>query len=77
MRNGRTEGALLGPLHIDMDPLVIARGLGELVDLLLGDGHPFGRGHILTDTSGQLGQVCKCFHRLDFIHLRAFRLSVT
>jgi hypothetical protein len=60
-----------------VDPLVITRGLGELVDLLLGDGHPFGRGHILADTSGQLGQVFKCFHGPDFIHLRVFRLSMT
>ena len=33
-------------------------------DLLLGDGDPFGGGHILADTTGQFGQVCKSFHSL-------------
>jgi hypothetical protein len=28
------------PLHVDVDPLVVARGLGKQVDLLLGDGDP-------------------------------------
>jgi hypothetical protein len=68
---------LLGPFHINEDPLVVTRGLGKLVDLMLGDGHPFGRGHILADTRGQFGQICKCFHEVDFIHLRAFRVSMT
>jgi hypothetical protein len=77
MRDGRTKGALLGPLQVDVDPLVIACGLGELIDLLLGDGHPFCGGHILADTSGQFGQVCKCFHGPDFIHLSVFRVSMT
>ena len=76
MRNGRAKRTLLGPLHIDVDPLVITRGLGELVHLLLGDGDPFGGGHVLADTSGQFGQVCKCFHGQDFIHLSVLRVSM-
>ena len=38
MGDGAAEGALgLGPLDVDVDPLVVAGGLGEQVDLLLRD----------------------------------------
>ena len=62
MRDGCTKGALFGSLDVNVDPLVITRSLCELIDLLLGDRHPFGRGHILADTGGQFGQISKCFH---------------
>lgn len=40
MRDTGTERALGGALRIHMNPLVIAGGLGEQVDPLLGDGDP-------------------------------------
>ena len=36
MCNRATERTALGSFNIDMDPLVIASGLGELVDTFLG-----------------------------------------
>ena len=35
MGNGCAKGAGAGALDIDMNPLVVARGLGEQVDLFL------------------------------------------
>ena len=37
---GSVWGFLGGPFGIDVDPLVIARQIGELVDLLLGNLNP-------------------------------------
>jgi hypothetical protein len=37
VRNGRAERPGLGPLLVDVDPLVVAGRLGEQVDLLLRD----------------------------------------
>ena len=37
------ERPVLGPLGIDVDPLVVAGGVGERVDPLLGDLQPVGR----------------------------------
>src|SRR5690606_15396950 len=56
MRNGRAEGAGLGPLDVDVDPLVVAGGFGKLVHLLLGDGDPVAGGYVLADEAGQFGQ---------------------
>ena len=36
-------GLRRGPLDVDVDPLVVARGVGEQVDLVLGDPDPVGR----------------------------------
>ena len=36
------NGPRLRPLGVDVDPLVVERGVGELVDLLLGDRDPVG-----------------------------------
>jgi hypothetical protein len=60
-----------------MDPLVIASGLRKLVDLLLGDLHPLGSGHMLANASGQIGQGFKCFHTLDCMQLASRWVSMT
>ena len=36
--NGGTKGALARTLGIDVDPLVVARGIGKGLDALLADG---------------------------------------
>src|SRR4029450_8481242 len=43
MGHGRPERALRGHVRIDVDPLVVVRGLGEKVDLLLVDRLPVAR----------------------------------
>ena len=47
------ERAGLGPLGVDVDPLVVAGGVGELVDLLLGDLVPLARLQRLADLLAQ------------------------
>ena len=55
------EGALgLGPLDVDVDPLVVAGELGEGVDVGLGDGAPLARADLLTDQR---------LHSLDSLYL--------
>ena len=49
------EGALgRGPVHVDMDPLVVAGGVGELVDPLLGDVHPVGPAEVRAGGGAQV-----------------------
>ena len=43
------EGPGLGPLDVDVDPLVVAGGVGELVDLLLGDLDLVAVAEVLAD----------------------------
>src|SRR5581483_1016223 len=57
--DGAAERARLGPLRIDVDPLVVTGGVGELVDLLLGDLVPLARGQRLAD---QLAQALDAVH---------------
>src|SRR6185437_5057568 len=42
----------LGALDVDMDPLVIAGGVGEGVDAVLGDLHPVGHADLLARKRG-------------------------
>ena len=49
MRDGDTEGAVLGPLGVDVDPLVVVGGVGEEVHPLLGDRLPLGMAELLAD----------------------------
>ncbi len=51
-----------GALHVDVDPLMIAGGFGELVDLLLGDLDPVADGHFLAL------QAFQFFERSDGTH---------
>lgn len=76
MCNGRPKRPLLRTHYIGVYPLVVARGLGKQVDLLLGDVHPFGRCHVLAHTGGQIGQSFKCFHENHFILLKARKVSM-
>ena len=50
MGDGSAERAfLLGPLRIDVDPLEVAGGVGELVDAFLRDLHPVAVAEVLAD----------------------------
>jgi hypothetical protein len=50
------EGALrLRALDVHVDPLVVAGGVGELVDVLLGDLVPVAAAELAADESGDLG----------------------
>jgi hypothetical protein len=60
-----------------MDPLVVTRGFGELIDLLLGDLHPIGGGDLLTYTGRKIGQSGKGFHERDSRARAAVCLSMT
>jgi hypothetical protein len=46
VRDGPAEGAGPGRLDVDVDPLVVAGGVGELVDPLLGHLHPLGAAEV-------------------------------
>ena len=48
------EGPGLGPLDVDVDPLVVAGGIGELVDPLLGDLERVAVAEVLTGEAAQL-----------------------
>src|SRR5580704_4327664 len=52
----------LCPLNVDVDPLMIAGGLGELVDHRLIDQHPFAAADLLADMGLHVGRL------LDFQH---------
>ena len=45
----RAEGTALGPLGVHVDPLVVAGGLGEQVDLVLVDAVPLAVAEVLPD----------------------------
>ena len=48
------ERSRFGAFGVDVDPLVVERGLGELVDLVLGDRDPVGRAEIGADGAEQV-----------------------
>ena len=48
------NGPLLGALRVDVDPLVVAGGLGELIDPRLLDGQPVGGAEGAPDRVGQV-----------------------
>lgn len=48
MRYGRTKRPRCGTLYVHMNPLLVARGLGKLVNLRLRDGDPITGGHMLA-----------------------------
>ena len=62
MGDRRAKRPGLGPLHVHVDPLVVAGGLGKQVDLLLGDGDPVADGDFLPDQGQQFGKGLKGFH---------------
>src|SRR6266568_2814654 len=63
MGDGAAEGSGLGPLGIDVDPLMVAGGIGEGVDLLLSDRMPVAYAGFFADVLLELfdagdGSVC-------------------
>ena len=57
VRDRRAERPVLGPLDVAVDPLVVERRLGELVDLVLGDRDPVGGAEIGADGGQQRRRV--------------------
>src|SRR4051812_18365895 len=53
----------LGALHVDVDPLVVARHVGECVDQLLGDLAPLARAHFLPDERLELVNAVRGYER--------------
>ncbi len=64
MGDRRPERPGLGPLDVDVDPLVVAGGVGELVDLVLGDLDAVAVAEVLADERAQfVGAVDRaCSH---------------
>ena len=60
MRAERPGGGALG---VDVDPLVVAGGVGERVDPLLVDRDPVAVAEVLADGGLQLGESVKVAHR--------------
>ena len=66
MRDGRAEGAVLGALGVDVNPLVIAGGVGKSIDPLLGDLYPVAEAQLLSYRRLQIpGVVEYCSHLLS------------
>ena len=58
MGDGDAAGHVtLRPFHIDMDPLMIAGGVGECVDHRLVDDQPFAGGEFLADMIGEIVRI--------------------
>src|SRR3954447_21698646 len=62
VRDGPSEGPRLGALDVDVDPLVVVGGVGELVDTLLGDLEPVGGPDLLADRGFELSDVGEGAH---------------
>src|SRR5690554_2997077 len=54
MGDGAAERRLFGLFLVDMDELVVASAIGELVDLLLVDQQPVGMAQVLADIGRQV-----------------------
>ena len=57
-----------------MNPLVVARSVGELVDGLLRDGVPVAHGDFGADAGGEIGQGVENSHDRLVLYLFAARL---
>src|SRR5262249_19703684 len=64
VRDRAAERAVLGALDVDVDPLVVARHAGELVDRLLRDEVPVAHSELLADVIVDLVESGECEHRL-------------
>ena len=62
MRDGGAEGPGLGAFGIDVDPLVVAGGVGKLVDVLLRHLVPVGDGDFLARQGRQFVEGVEGFH---------------
>ena len=52
MRNGRSKGAMACAFEVNVNPLVVSRGLGKLIDVFLGNLNPFAGCYFLPDAIG-------------------------
>ena len=62
MRNRRAKWPRLGPLNINVYPLMIARSFGKLVHLLLRNFQPGRDCDVLADASSQILECFEVFH---------------
>src|ERR1700692_650878 len=62
----------LGALDIDMDPLVVAGGVGEFVDLLLGDRVPVADPDLLALIGLQIGGALQLQYPLLPLAMRLY-----
>ncbi|SPA54535.1 exported protein of unknown function [Cupriavidus taiwanensis] len=63
VRDAGAVGALRGALRVDVQPLVVAGGMGELVDLLLGDAGPGAGAEVVADGGVDVfGAAEDCWH---------------
>ncbi len=70
MCNRRPKGPRLCFFNIHMNPLVVARGLGKQIDLLLRDGEPVTHGDFSACQSGEIGEGLEYFHALTLAKLQ-------
>jgi hypothetical protein len=56
VRDGRPERPARRLVKIDMDPLVVAGRIGELIDAFLGDQNPIGLTNFGADETRQVVQ---------------------
>jgi hypothetical protein len=57
VRDRTAEGSGLGALNVDVDPLMVVRGIREGVDPVLVDLEPLAVPEVLADEGLQLGQA--------------------
>lgn len=60
--DGAPERPLLGPLHVDVDPLVVTGGVGERVDPVLVDLQPFAGTDLAAGGGGDFFESGECAH---------------
>src|SRR6266699_6256470 len=70
-----TRHLALGTLDIDMDPLVIAGGVGEFVDLLLRHRVPVAGADLLAGVGQQIGWAFDFKHRVAPLVYVSFNTS--
>src|SRR6266404_418395 len=65
MGNGVAERRRLGPLAIDMDPLIVSGRFGEAVDHVLAHGHPVAFAEDLALGGTEFLDIGKAAHRVS------------
>ena len=63
MGDGRAEWRFRGALRIDVNPLIVVRRLGEIVDTLLCNRQSISHGHFFADPLVQLFAILKRLNR--------------
>ena len=62
MRDGAAERGQLGLFLVDMNELVVASRIGELVDHFLRNGHPIGCPHLLANMRRKITRLLNIKH---------------